>query len=342
MAVEGYTSRNMKRIAALLVLLLGTATAAEDLTVGTYNIENFRQHFLAHRLQQSKPDWLPRDNPQVKELLDEVRYQNDEDNWEVSQVILDPKFFPDVLVIQEGCAKSDLEFFKQRWLQSKYETAIVFPSNTERDQHLCMLLKPGFTVVEKKDQYHLEKDPVPNDRGDRLFARGPAFVLLQSPSGYRFWVGTNHQKSKNGDSAEVTAWRNREAKRTHEIIKELEKKGPEDVLFLGDMNDELGIQQYELEGGGDVIGNLVGPSEDGLILATKPLAESGQITFSGYWRTDRRSFIDHVIVTSGMKDQLQKVEVVQTEFTRVASDHLPVLVRLQADPAPSATTSPGR
>jgi endonuclease/exonuclease/phosphatase family metal-dependent hydrolase len=237
-----------------------------------------------------------------------------------------------VLVIQEGCGQSDLEYFNKTWLKNAYETVIVLPTNTERDQELEMLIKPGFRVVQKKTDYYKEADSEKNKRGDRLFARGPSFVLIQAPSGYRFWVGTNHQKSKSDNTVDITKWRNREAKRTHEIIKELEKSGPEDVIFLGDMNDELGIQEFELEGGGDVITNLVGKPEDGIILATKPLAESGQISFGGYWRGDHRSFIDHAFVTSGMKTQIDKVEVFHNDYTQAASDHFPVMIRFKADP----------
>ncbi|HEY7088201.1 MAG TPA: endonuclease/exonuclease/phosphatase family protein [Tepidisphaeraceae bacterium] len=319
-------------IAIALLTQLIPAARAEDITVATYNVENFRQHFLAHKLSTSRPSWLPRNDPQATEMLDELRSANDKDNWEVSQVILDPKFFPDVLVIQEGCNESDLKFFANRWLQNKYETVMVFPTNTEREQNLEMLVKPGFKVLDRKDQYFKEPDSEMNERGNKLFARGPAFVLIQSPGGYKFWVGTNHQKSKSGNSVDVTKWRNREAKRTHQIIKELEKQGPDDVIFLGDMNDELGIQQYELEGGGDVITNLIGAPEDGITLATKPLADAGQNSYGGYWRTDHRSFIDHVFVTSGMKNQIQKVEVFHNDFTNEASDHFPVLVHLKADP----------
>ena len=54
-------------------------------------------------------------------------------------------------------------------------------------------------ILERRDQYYLEKDPVPNARGDRLFARGPSFLKVKSPGGYEFWVGVTHQKSKRVD-----------------------------------------------------------------------------------------------------------------------------------------------
>jgi hypothetical protein len=103
----------------------------------------------------------------AKELFDELRKKNDEDNWETAQVILDPKFSPDILVIEEGCDQADLTYFNHRWLNDAYETAIQFPSNTERHQQLEVLMKRGFKILEKRDQYCLEPDPVGNERGSR-------------------------------------------------------------------------------------------------------------------------------------------------------------------------------
>lgn len=323
---------NYRRTIAYFVSLLifGAVTRAETITVATYNIENFKEHFLARRLAADKANPLPQ-SEQATELLKQVRNANDKDCWEISQVILDSRFNPDIMVIEEGCSQEDLEYFNHRWLGDAYQTAIVFPGNSERGQMLGLIAKPGFKVIEKKDQYYLEKDTVTNERGDKLFARGPAFVLMESPGGYRFWVGVTHQKSKSGNSLDVTKWRNREAKRTHEIMKELEKTNPStsDVVLLGDMNDELWTQEFELAGGGDTITNLVGPTEDGFVLVTRPLIEKGMTSYGGYWNDRFRSFIDHVIVSKSMTDEVKDVQVFQEGMTRVASDHYPVFVKLE-------------
>jgi len=346
--VKQKNNSEMKRSLPLLILCLfyGSATAGE-ITLATYNIEYFDRHFLAHHLSTND---LVKSGP-GKELFDELRKKNDEDNWETAQVILDPKFNPDILVIEEGCDQADLTYFNHRWLNDAYATTIQFVSNTERHQQLDLLMKPGFKILERKDQYYLEPDPVGNERGSRLFARGPVFVKVQTPSGYVLWVGLTHMKSKSmggGEEGsdekksggkepdksrqrkiEVTKWRNREAFRTHEIIKQLEKGGPPDVILLGDMNDSLGLDPYEGDGGGDAILNLVGPPEDGLILATKPLADAKQISFHGYWRTGFRELIDHVIATRSMKDRLGEPRIVTDGLVRVASDHFPVMIRVK-------------
>jgi endonuclease/exonuclease/phosphatase family metal-dependent hydrolase len=332
-----------RHFVAILLLGLGFATngyaqttqpaADPTITIATYNIENWKDHFVGHKMSQA-----PTTQRLDRELINQERRQNDEDNWEIAMVISDPAFRPDILVVQEGCAENDLEFFNRRWLNNLYETVLVLNTNTERDQHLNVLLKPGFKIIDRKDKYHEEPDTVPNDRGNRLFARGPGFLLIESPTGYRFWVGTTHQKSKGGNNVAVTQWRNREAIRTHEIMKELSAAGPEDVILLGDMNDELGIQEFETEAGGDTIALLVGPPEDGFVLATEELAKSGVQSFGGYWNAKHRSFIDHIVTTSSMKDQILSVQVVSPPLAPVASDHYPVMITIKPDPVPQPAT----
>ena len=351
--------------AVVALVASGGVASGETVTLATYNVENFQANFRAHELGKK----LPREvqDPVLKELLTSEREGDDEDNWEVAQVITHAGFSPDVLVIEEACTQDNLNYFNKRWLNNAYATAVVFPTNTDRDQHLAMLLKPGFRIVARKDKYHLEKDTAANDRGDRLFARGPAFCLVETPSGYRFWVGVTHQKSKRVDfgkeqadavraanpgataqqveqkiaeaksklARDAAAWRNRESKRTHEIMRELEKEGPDDVILLGDMNDEPGEDEAEKQAGGDAIAALVGPASDGFLLATRPLAEKGEFSFGGYYRTDFRNLIDHAVVTKGMKDQIEGVGVFKEGLAAVASDHYPVWVKVKSDQRPA-------
>lgn len=360
-------------VALVALFIAGTARAADEVvTVATYNVEHFQSHFYAHELT-GKLSQEKKDDPDIKEMLYQLRHANDLANWETAQVITDPAVNPDILVIEEGCTQDNLEFFNKRWLDGAYATAITFPTNTgERNQHLNMLLKPGFKVLKRNDQYHLEKDTVEHARrdgeaeGNRLFARGPAFCLVQSPSGYTFWVGVTHQKSKligfgreeeaavrkanaGQSKAEIEAkvkaakdaagkstaeWRNREAKRTHAIMKELAAGGDsDDVLLLGDMNDDLGQDEYEKLAGADAIDLLVGPAADGFALVTKPLIDKGEISFGGYFKPDYRSFIDQVIATPAMKGQVTDVHVYRDGLAKVSSDHYPVVVKFRSDPA---------
>ncbi|HEV2292820.1 MAG TPA: hypothetical protein VGR35_03140 [Tepidisphaeraceae bacterium] len=319
----------MKRLISLLVLTFVQLAPAEEIKIATYNIEQWATNFEGHRMQLATRKANESVSEQMNQIIISERQQNDEDNWEIAQVILDQSFNPDVLVVQEGPSQSDLSFFNKRWLNNAYGTVVQFPSNTDRQQHLCILLKPGFKILQRR-AYHEDKDTVDNERSGLLFARGPVFCLIESPGGYRFWVGTT-QRSKRGNDLPSTQWRNRESQRTHEIMKELEKTGPEDVILLGAMNDELGLQEFEAEGGGDTIANLVGPPEAGFVLATRTLHDAKEFSFGGYWRTDHRTLIDHVVISRGMKDQIGEVKVVKLPLAQVASDHYPVMVTVKAD-----------
>lgn len=323
-------------IAVCLLLTVGLARA-EEIRIGTYNIEHWAERFDARELAE----WartLPASD-RLNSVVRTERNQDDKDNWMIASVIQSPEFNPDILLIQEGCNQANLEAFNKKWLKGAYETLIVLPSNSGREQHIAILLKPGFKVLDKRDQYYLEKDSVeksflqgndsPAAVENRLFARGPGFVLVESPSGYKFWVGTNHQKSKSGNNVDVTRWRNREAARIHQILKEIEQIGPADVIFGGDMNDEIGYQEFELEAGGDSIALIIGPPEAGITCVTKPLAERGAISYGGYYNDRYRSFIDHMFVTRSLKDRVAGVSVITGGLAPAASDHYPVLVRIR-------------
>lgn len=311
--------------------VVGSQARAEVITVATYNVENWRTHYSA-RSMTTQP--AVKGNPDMKEYVDLMRKENDEDNWETAMVIMDPKLNPDVIVFQEAAEQKDLDSFNRRWLKGMYETVIQFQTNTNYTQHMAIMLKPGFEVLDKREFYK-DPDTEKNERGENLFARGPAFVLVQTPAGFQMWIGTTHQKSKRGNDIDTTKWRNREATRTHEIMKELHATG-HPVLLLGDCNDEWGLQEFEQEGGGDVIGNLLGPEKDGYVLLTKPLVDAGKISFGGYNREDHRSFIDHVVASPDLKSRVVDIDVFQDGVAKVASDHYPVYVKLRTADEPPA------
>lgn len=376
----------MLRRFALLGLLCSSVAApalADDFTVATYNIENFATNFRGfHEKQAARKE--PLTDPAAKAAQDEAireeDEQNQEDQWEIAETILDPAFSPDILMIQEGPQQSDLTYFNKKWLNGAYETVLVLPTNVNpsRVQTLAVMMKPGFKILDKRDQYYLEQDTVANERGNRLFARGPSFLKVQSPGGYVFWIGNTHQKSKgvrvppksatgpattqpaDADDAEPTVaaaaaanapedesqsavrarmereandWRIREATRTHAIIKEIEAEGPTDVMLVGDMNDDLGMDKNEKAVGKDGIAVVVGPPEDKLHLVTQKLADEKIDSFGGYWRPRYRSLIDHVVVTDSMSGKVSDVHVFTGSLAKVASDHYPVVVKVNGTPA---------
>ncbi|MBC7783642.1 MAG: hypothetical protein H7144_07360 [Burkholderiales bacterium] len=339
----------MKPILAFLtVAVLAVAARGEEIRIATYNVQLWQDKFDTRQVVQ----WA-KTQPQSAELTKlatDERNQDNKDNWMIAQTILDPQLNPDILLFQEGPGQEDLDYFNKRWLGGVYKTAIVFTTNSTRGQETGILLKDGFKILETRDQYHKEIDTVAKDfllttqpadktaeqseeqvavlKENRLFARGPALVLIQTPGGYKFWVGTNHQKSKSGNSVPVSAWRLREAKRQHEILKEIAATG-DDVVFGGDMNDELGMQEFEQQAGGDSIAHIVGTDGE-VILATKPLIDKGEISFGGYFNDRFRSLIDHFFVSKSLKDRVVSVAVFKDGLARAASDHYPVLLVIKS------------
>ena len=59
--------------------------------------------------------------------------------------------------------------------------------------------------------------------------------------------------------------------------------------------------------------------------------DAGTASFGGYWRTDHRTLIDHIVMTPSMKNQVLEVRAFQQGLAPVASDHYPVYVRIKAD-----------
>jgi endonuclease/exonuclease/phosphatase family metal-dependent hydrolase len=326
--------KSLLAVASILLATVASAAPPEEGTIrlATWNIENWKDHFQDFR-DRELPEPATDDG---RERRRQERFQNAEDNWEIAQVLLDPDFAPHVLVFQEGCSQAELDYFAEEWeaVGEAFPTRIVFPGNSGRGQTLGLMLAPGFKVIEQSTDHYLIPDEQDlNPRSDRLFGRGPAFALIESPDGDRFWVGTTHQKSKGGNSVEVTKWRGLEAATTHQIMLDLAKRGDEPVYLLGDMNDEIGIQTYELDGGGDVMMRQIGALDDDptndLVNVTADLAMSGVITYTGYWRGTFRSFIDHIIVTPDAVEDVVIVGVHDDAWARVASDHLPVYVDIK-------------
>ncbi len=307
---------------AVFVQNATTQPTGQPVRIMTYNVENFAENFKAFAVSKTtQPDWPPA----ALELIARERKEDDEENWEVARTITDVK--PDIWVLQEGCDGKDLNYFNTQFLQGYFETVHIFKTNTERGQNTAILVRPGFKVLEFREDYRNEPDTNHvNPIFDKLFARGPGFALIQAPNGTKFWVGTNHAKSKSDNSLEVTKWRNAEAERTNQIVNEVKKIGPPQVFFLGDMNDELGMDEFEKQAGGSAIEKVAGTGATALTILTKPLVDRGEISYGGYRSARHRSFIDHAFATPEAAEWVKYVYVFRGDLADVASDHYPVVV----------------
>jgi endonuclease/exonuclease/phosphatase family metal-dependent hydrolase len=311
--------------ALLLAVALLVAQPAEpaqtddgSVRVVSYNIENFRENFNAFQLEKKYRGTGQPDD--IWELIRRERREDREENLEVARVILAMQ--PDVLALQESAGERDLAYFNKTFLDGYFETIVELPTNTDREQHLTVLLRPGFEVVRQESIADTPDVDDVNDRTDKLFARGPGFLLIRTPGGEEFWLGNTHQKSKGGNSEAVTRWRNAEAKTTVEAMLRLAEQDP-DVLMVGDMNDELGVGEFETEAGG---GDAMRHFDEGVVLLTKPLIAEGGVTYKGYGGTGRASLIDHASATQALAERVTNVEIFVSPMTEVASDHLPVIV----------------
>lgn len=299
------------------------STGPDSLRIMTMNVEWWRNVFLPKHVLATTRKGLPDD---VVEVMKNARADADEENWEIARNVLSVQ--PDVWVFQEGCEAEDLNWFNTQMLRGYFETVHVFKTNSERGQNTGILVRKGFKVLEFREDYHNEPDTehVSTYGEGKLFARGPGFAKIQAPNGNTFWVGTNHTKSKSGNSVAVTKWRLAESKRTNQIIADLRKSGPAPVFFLGDMNDELGFQEFEQEAGGSTIEATAGSGENGLLVLTKKLAESGAISYHGRRQGRHKSFIDHAFATPEAAAWVKNVYVFTGALAEVASDHFPVVV----------------
>ncbi|MBC8105572.1 MAG: hypothetical protein H7Z14_03190, partial [Anaerolineae bacterium] len=85
-------------VVGLLSCIVSVQTArGETITIGTYNIERFQERF-----------------PDTKSIVDKdlagfVRAAAEKANWMASEAILNPKFSPDILVIEECCDQEQLD-----------------------------------------------------------------------------------------------------------------------------------------------------------------------------------------------------------------------------------------
>lgn len=289
--------------------------AAEEVVIATWNIEHFMMLF--------DQEMMPERSRNMTEY-----YRDDEDLYEIARTMKLPQMDADVVLIQEGPTQAMLELFVRERLDGRYAFVKSFEGNTE-GQYLCMLIKPGFRVLQER-VYKDDKDPV---SGRMLFSRGPAFVLLETPKGRRIWIGTTHAKSKSDNSRSVTEWRIREMLRTRQICKELLEEGQTTYLLIGgDFNDDFGMDSFERSVGEDAVAVMLkGEGKEKLICLDEEIWKKNPQAASYHCEIKPpryRSFLDHFFVSPALAKRLKEIALVDEPIAAVASDHYPLVVRL--------------
>ena len=316
----------------------------ETVRIATYNIENFARFFDQHDLPFEKKDKTE-------------FFRDEEDLYEVARVIKSPAMNADIVVLQEACSEKHLQEFNSHWLWRKYDLVKVLPNNTTREQNTAILARKGFVPLEIRS-FRNEPDPVDDPKlrnlkqsaglgkGNLLFARGPAFVLFQTPKGNRIWVGTDHTKSKYGNSEAVTKWRIRATRRLREICGELIKEHKTPWLYVGgDFNDSFGLDEHERKLGQDSVRQMVvGQGDEKLVSLTLPLVEKDpkRVSYHGEIKPARlQAFVDHVFASPALAALCKGVTVVDPPIAAVASDHYPVVAEFALPlPAPDKAPQP--
>lgn len=289
--------------------------AGEEVVIATWNIENFMMLF--------DQEMMPERSRNTTEY-----YRDDEDLYEIARTMKLPQMNADIVLIQEGPTPAMLELFVRERLGGRYAYVKSFEGNTE-GQYLCMLIKPGFRVLQER-VYKDEKDSV---SGQMLFSRGPAFVLVETPKGHRLWVGTTHAKSKADNSRSVTEWRIREMVRTRQICGELLAGGPTEYLLIGgDFNDDFGLDSYEKSLGQDGVEVMVkGEGKERLICLDEVIWKKNPRAASYHCEIKPpryRSFLDHFFASPALAERMKEIYLVNDPIAAVASDHYPLVVRL--------------
>ncbi len=329
--VIGQSGPGNPRVATSQVSLGDTRREPGALRIATYNVEHFNRMFD----QAAMP-------PRSRDMTEYFR--DDEDLYEVARTIGLASFDADIIGIQECTSQKWLEQFNKEYLRGRYEYVKVFNTNVE-GQWLGLLAKPGFKALDVRE-FHKDVDPVREPALRRakeqagiweknlLFSRGPSFVLLQTPSGQKLWVGVTHVKSKYGNSEAVTKWRIRELQRTREIAGELIAEGATDMLvLLGDFNDDFGLDYHEKAIGEDAIATmLAGKGSESLTCLTRPLVQADPKLSTYHCQIkppQYRSFIDHIFASPALAKTARRTWVVTDPIAAVASDHYPVVTELR-------------
>jgi len=71
-----------------LALICIARAGAETITITTYNVEHFANHFEGQHLTTQK---FQKEGDEAKELVDNIKHDNDRENWATAETILDPR-----------------------------------------------------------------------------------------------------------------------------------------------------------------------------------------------------------------------------------------------------------
>lgn len=292
------------RLIGVLGIWAGSgAAAAEQFSVGTYNLHNYLIHATEHR--SGKP---VRERSKVREVLLTMR--------------------ADVLALQEVGSGEALEELRR----SLRSGGLEYPFRemvTGYDTNIHVAVLSRFPMV--------RRTPHTNDYflllGRRFqVSRGFAQVTIQVNPGYRFTLLAAHLKSKRrvayADEAELREKEARVLRRKVNAL--LAADSDRNVAVLGDLNDTPDSRSVK---------QVIGRGRSGLV-DTRPWEHNGdrdirshRITWTyHYAKEDTYSRIDYILLSRGMAREWERsrTRVVEVADWGLASDHRPIMAVFEA------------
>jgi len=278
------------------LLLVGVAFGEVELTLATYNLQNF---FDAHDDPYTADEGtVPKPFPSQQALAVVIRDLGAE-----------------VIGLQEVENRGVLEAFNREHLGGLYPTVVLVEGNDRRGIDVALLSKlPVLSVT----NYCHRVLPTPQPNFPNRFARDLLAVRLQATTKCELTVYVVHLKSKHG-GRESDLWRRAEAQQVRAIVEAHLRREPQAYLvLLGDLNDLPSSEPLEP-----------------LLRAGSPLfdpaaALPGEQTYT-YTYGERQQRIDYLLLSPALRRAYVpgSLRVVRTPAATVASDHFPVSVRVR-------------
>jgi endonuclease/exonuclease/phosphatase family metal-dependent hydrolase len=296
----------------LVLLALGLRLPAETLTIATYNIENY---VAADRMVEGTyRQAYPKPEAEKKALRAVIR-------------ALDA----DVLALQEMGSRVYLEEL-QRDLASegvKYPYAEWLEA-ADADRHVAVLSRRPFAAVAKHAEltfsYFGKKEPVKRGLLEVRFATEAGEVTL-------FVVHLKSRFTDRPDDPNSALRRQGEATAVRDqVLKVFPEPANSRFLLVGDCNDSAGSKPVRALA-------QRGKTEIAEIL---PAADSHGAVWSHFYKKEQiYSRVDHVLVSALLKPGVVtgSAKICDVPETAAASDHRPVVVKLELVPVGNAAAA---
>jgi endonuclease/exonuclease/phosphatase family metal-dependent hydrolase len=296
----------LPRFACVLVLVLGllvSAQAAQQIVVATYNVENY---------VGASPDGArgrtaarPKSEKEIAALIRIIQEIN-----------------PDILGICEMGSPERFDDFKKRlsavgldYVASEYLAA------ADDDRRLALLSR--FPIVARDSRADV---PFELDGRPEKVRRGFLDVTVQVNPGYRLRLVGAHLKSKLPTPAGEALIRRMESELLRKHLDRILTAEPAtNLLCYGDFNDTRNQPAIQ---------EIMGPKNSPLHMADLWAEDAVGDRWTHYWKTaDEYSRIDYIFVSRALFREVvrTKSRIYRSEFWNEASDHRPVFTTIIAE-----------